>query len=291
LEKNMPENAIVTNDLTYQYGELTAVDHIGFEVAEQEIFAFLGPNGAGKSTTVNLLTGQLKPKDGQATVLGMDVADNPNKVQEKIGVCFEITNLYEQLSAKDNLILFAKLFGVKDFDPEALIARVGLDGRGDDLVETYSKGMKQRIMVARALVNRPEVLFLDEPTEGLDPQSSLAIRNIILKERDRGATIFLTTHDMTEADKLSDRVAFIDGGKIAALDTPHNLKQQYGKRVLRAEVSDGDGRLQEREIELDQTGTAAEVERLFGQEQVITVHTEEATLEDIFIEITGKALD
>jgi ABC-2 type transport system ATP-binding protein len=99
LEKNMPENAIVTNDLTYQYGELTAVDHIGFEVAEQEIFDFLGPNGAGKSTTVNLLTGQLKPKDGQATVLGMDVADNPNKVQEKIGVCFEITNLYEQLSA------------------------------------------------------------------------------------------------------------------------------------------------------------------------------------------------
>jgi ABC-2 type transport system ATP-binding protein len=135
------------------------------------------------------------------------------------------------------------------------------------------------------------VLFLDEPTEGLDPQSSLAIRNIILEERERGATVFLTTHDMMEADKLSDRVAFIDDGKIAALDTPHNLKQQYGKRVLRAEVSGGDGRLQEREIEMDQTGTAAEVERLFEQEQVVTVHTEEATLEDIFIEITGKALD
>jgi ABC-2 type transport system ATP-binding protein len=287
----MPNHSIVADNLTYLYGELTAVDHIGFEVAEQEIFAFLGPNGAGKSTTVNMLTGQLKPKDGKATVLGMDVADDPNKVQAKIGVCFEITNLYEQLSAKDNLSLFAKLFGVRDFDPEVFIKRVGLDGRSDDLVETYSKGMKQRLMVARALVNRPDVLFLDEPTEGLDPQSSLAIRNIILEERERGATVFLTTHDMTEADKLSDRVAFIDNGKIAALDTPHNLKQQYGKRVLRAEVSSGDGRLKEREIELDQAGTAAEVERLFGQEEVITVHTEEATLEDIFIEITGRALD
>jgi ABC-2 type transport system ATP-binding protein len=287
----MPENAIVTNNLTYNYGELTAVDHIGFEVAEQEIFAFLGPNGAGKSTTINMLTGQLKPKEGQAIILGMDVADDPNKVQEKIGVCFEITNLYEQLSAKDNLSLFAKLFGVKEFDPEVLIKRVGLDGRGDDTVETYSKGMKQRLMVARALVNRPDVLFLDEPTEGLDPQSSLAIRNIILEERDRGATIFLTTHDMAEADKLSDRVAFIDNGKIAAIDTPHNLKQQYGKRVLRAEISAGDGKLQEREIELDKAETAAEVERLFEQEKVVTVHTEEATLEDIFIEITGRALD
>ncbi len=287
----MPENAIVTNNLTYQYGNLTAVDHINFEVAEQEIFAFLGPNGAGKSTTINMLTGQLKPKEGRAIILGMDVADDPNKVQEKIGVCFEITNLYEQLSAKDNLSLFAKLFGVKEFDPDVLIKRVGLDGRGDDTVETYSKGMKQRLMVARALVNLPDVLFLDEPTEGLDPQSSLAIRNIILEERDRGATIFLTTHDMAEADMLSDRVAFIDDGKIAAIDTPHNLKQQYGKRVLRAEVSGGDGKLQEREIELDKAETAAEVERLFEQEKVVTVHTEEATLEDIFIEITGRALD
>ncbi|GMR10869.1 MAG: ABC transporter ATP-binding protein [Anaerolineae bacterium] len=287
----MPTNAIVADHLTYQYGDLLAVDHIDFQVAEREIFAFLGPNGAGKSTTINMLTGQLKPKDGVATVLGMDVADDPNKVQAKIGVCFEISNLYEQLTANDNLILFARLFGVKDFDPEVLIGRVGLDGRGDELVETYSKGMKQRLMVARALVNRPEVIFLDEPTEGLDPQSSLAIRKVILEERERGATIFLTTHDMTEADKLSDRVAFIDKGQIAAIDTPHNLKQQYGKRLLRAEVSDGDGKLREREIELDQPQTAAEVERLFEQEQVITVHTEEATLEDIFIQITGRALD
>ena len=285
----MSERAIIAERLTYYYDDLIAVDHIDFEVAEREIFAFLGPNGAGKSTTVNMLTGQLKPADGKARVLGMDVADSPDKVQAYIGVCFEITNLYEQMSGIDNLVLFARLFGVSDHDPEALINRVGLDGRGDDMVETYSKGMKQRLMVARALVNKPKILFLDEPTEGLDPQSSLAIRNIILEERDRGATVFLTTHDMMEADKLSDRVAFIDQGKIVALDTPHNLKQQYGKRMLRAEVSDGDG-LQVREIEMDSSDTARSVEQLFEKEEVVTVHTEEATLEDIFIQITGRAL-
>jgi ABC-2 type transport system ATP-binding protein len=288
----MSEHSIIAQDLTYRYGDLTAVDHIDFQVGAQEILGFLGPNGAGKSTTVNMLSGQLKPNEGTATVLGLNIAEHAKQVQGRIGVSFEITNHYEQLSAIENLNLFARLFGVDDFDPKGLLERVGLDGRGDEPVENYSKGMKQRLMVARALINRPEILFLDEPTEGLDPASSVTIREIIGEERERGATVFLTTHDMMEADKLSDRVAFINNGKIVALDTPHNLKQQYGKRVLRAEVADGDGGgLQIREIELDQEGTAGDVERLFENERVVTVHTEEATLEDIFIQITGRGLD
>ncbi|NPV08342.1 MAG: ABC transporter ATP-binding protein [Anaerolineae bacterium] len=282
--------AIVAEDLTYRYGDLTAVDHISFSVAEGEIFGFLGPNGAGKSTTVKMLTGQLRPKEGRATVLGLDVARRPKEVQAQIGVCFEVTNLYEQMSGIANLTLFAKLFGVKDFDAGALLRRVGLDGRGQDRVETYSKGMKQRLMIARALVNRPRILFLDEPTEGLDPASAVSIRNIILEERERGATVFLTTHDMMEADRLSDRVAFINQGRIVALDTPHALKQSYGQRRLRAEVATGDGALAVREIVLDRPETSAEVEALFRQERVITLHTEEATLEDIFIAITGRRL-
>jgi ABC-2 type transport system ATP-binding protein len=168
---------------------------------------------------------------------------------------------------------------------------VGLDGRGKDPVESYSKGMKQRLMVARSLVNRPNLIFLDEPTEGLDPNSAVAIRNIILEERERGATIFLTTHDMIEADKLSDRVAFINNGKIVALDTPHNLKQQYGKRSLQAEITGAGNELEIREIELDRPQTPQEIEALFEKEEVVTVHTKEATLEDIFIEITGRGLD
>lgn len=287
----MSEYSIIAENLTYNYGQLTAVDHINFQVANQEILGFLGPNGAGKTTAVKMLTGQIKPKEGHVTILGIDVIRRPKQVQAQIGVCFEDNNLYEQLSGEDNLKLFARLFGVKEFDAPELLKRVGLDGRGQDLVESYSKGMKQRLMVARALVNRPSILFLDEPTEGLDPASAVAIRDIILEERARGATIFLTTHDMMEADKLSDRVAFIDQGKIVALDTPHNLKQQYGKRLLRAEVMGHDGALNVREIVLDRPETGGEVERLFQEERVITLHTEEATLEDIFIRITGRGLD
>lgn len=282
--------AIAAEQLTYLYDELLAVDHINFIVEEGEILSFLGPNGAGKTTTVKMLTGQLRPKEGKATLMGMDVVKQTERVQAEIGVCFEITNLYEQMSAEENLNLFAALFGVTNFNAGAVLERVGLDGRGKDRVETYSKGMKQRLMVGRALVNRPQILFLDEPTEGLDPVSSETIRNVILEEQERGATVFLTTHDMVEADKLSDRVAFIDQGKIAALDTPHNLKQQYGKRAIKAEVAGQDGRLESREIILDNPGTPDEVKELFSQEHVITLHSEEASLEDIFIRITGRGL-
>jgi ABC-2 type transport system ATP-binding protein len=151
--------------------------------------------------------------------------------------------------------------------------------------------MKQRLMVARSLVNQPQVLFLDEPTAGLDPTSAESIRNIILEERNRGATVFLTTHDMMEADKLSHRVAFMNQGKIVALDTPHNLKQQYGKRALKAKVSTKSGELEDREVILDTPETPKAVQELFSREKVVTIHSEEASLEDIFISITGRGLE
>ena len=286
----MAKDAIVAEELTYWYGELVAVDHINFSVAQGEILGFLGPNGAGKTTTVKMLTGQLRPKEGRAVLLGMDIANNTERVQAEMGVCFEDTNLYERMSALENLNLFARLFGIQSFDAYALLKRVGLAGREKDRVEKYSKGMKQRLMVARSLVSRPQILFLDEPTTGLDPVSSEAIRNIILEERQRGATIFLTTHDMMEADKLSDRVAFINQGKIVALDTPHNLKQQYGKRALKAKVSGRGGGLESREITLDTPQTPGAIRELFAQEKVVTIHSEEASLEDIFIKLTGRRL-
>jgi ABC-type multidrug transport system ATPase subunit len=286
----MTRPAISAENLTYAYGHLLAVDNISFDVAEGEILGFLGPNGAGKSTTVKMLTGQLLPQSGHATLLGLDVARYPKQVQTQIGVCFEITNLYETMSGIANLNLFASLFGVKDFDARALLKRVGLDGRGQDKVAGYSKGLKQRLMVARALVNQPKILFLDEPTEGLDPTSARAIRTLILEEQARGATIFLTTHDMVEADRLCQRVAFIDEGKIVALDTPHELKQRYGQRRIRAEVAGAGGSLQTREIILDRGDTPAEIAALFEGEKVVTIHSEEATLEDIFVQITGRGL-
>ena len=282
--------AIIADDLTYCYDSLPAVDHVSFSMAEGEILSFLGPNGAGKTTTVKMLTGQLRPKGGRAYLLGADISQNVEAIQGQIGVCFEVTNLYEQMTAIENLKLFSRLFGMRQFDAQSLLERVGLSGRGKDRVETYSKGMKQRLMVARSILNRPRVLFLDEPTVGLDPTSSEAIRNIILEERERGATVFLTTHDMMEADKLSDRVAFMNQGRIVALDTPHNLKQKHGKRALKAKVLNTGGGLEDREVIMDRPETPQAVQELFSREKVVTIHSEEATLEDIFINITGRGL-
>jgi ABC-2 type transport system ATP-binding protein len=271
----MTDYTISAQDLTYRYGDLLAVDHLNFEVAAGEIIGFLGPNGAGKSTTVKMLTGQLRPVEGKAVLLGKDMSQQAKQVQAEIGVSFEATNLYEQMSALENLDLFARLFGVKRFDAKALLEKVGLGGREKDRVETYSKGMKQRLMLARALVNNPRILFLDEPTDGLDPVSSQTIHAIIRAASDKGTTVFLTTHDMVEADKLANRVAFINKGKIAALDKPAALKSHYGKRALKVEVETPVGETTIREIALDNADTP---------------HSEEATLEDIFVEITGRGL-
>jgi len=237
-----------------------------------------------------MLTGQLYPKNGKITVLGLDIIKKSGEVQAQIGICFERTNLYEQMSAIENLKLFADLYGVKKFDADDLLVTVDLKGRGKDRVASFSKGMKQRLMVARSLINKPKILFLDEPTEGLDPTSADNIRNVILKERQRGATVFLTTHDMLEADKLSDRVAFIDDGEIIALDTPYNLKQKYGKRSIKAQITTEIGEIENREISMDNENTAGEVHTLFDKEKVVTIHSKEASLEDIFIQITGRGL-
>ena len=205
-------------------------------------------------------------------------------------MCFEEKSLYEDMSAAANLRFFASLFGIRNPDITGLLERVGLSADRRDRVSNYSKGMKQRLMVARALVNRPSVLFLDEPTDGLDPVSSETIRQVIMEEKARGVSVFLTTHDMMEADKLSDRVAFIHDGRIAAHDTPENLKHAYGERVIKVRYREG-GIVAEEEIPLDEDGSAARVREILSSRDVLDMHTEEATLEDIFIRVTGKKLD
>jgi ABC-2 type transport system ATP-binding protein len=286
----MSDPAILVEDLRYAYGQRTAVDGISFSVDRREILGFLGPNGAGKSTTVKMLTAQLKPGGGRAVLLGLDVARQPKQIQQRIGVGFEQPNLYEQLSARDNLRFFADLFGVRQLDVDGLLDRVGLADRARERVERFSKGMKQRLMVARALVNSPDILFLDEPTEGLDPASAAAIRRIIREERERGATVFLTTHDMHEADELCDRVAFLAGGRIAALDTPQALKQHYGTRAVTVTFRSADGMIDSRGFALDRPDSADELAALMRSVEVLTMHSREATLDDIFMRVTGKEL-
>ncbi len=281
--------AIQVENLGYAYGKIEAVKDISFEVNRGEILGFLGPNGAGKSTTIKMLTGQLTPKSGRARILSMDVTRQNPEVQARIGVCFEEKNVYLDMSARENLIFFARLFGIRNPDVDGLLDKVDLTERGRDRVSGYSKGMQQRLMMARALINRPEVLFLDEPTDGLDPISSRAIRSLIKEEAQRGAAVLLTTHDMHEADELSDRVAFINEGRLHAIDTPENLKIEHGNRSVKVRRQ-VDGRVQEDIVALDAADAGERLKAVVGEKGILTIHTEEATLESIFIRMTGRGL-
>ena len=281
--------AIAAQNLSFSFGHVEAVRGVSFHVAPGEILGFLGPNGAGKSTTIRMLTGQITPLSGSIRILGMDMKRDDPAVQARIGVCFEEKNLYLNMTGRENLRFFASLFGIKGAGEGDLLERVGLADRADDRVSAYSKGMRQRLMVARALVNRPDVLFLDEPTDGLDPVSSRTIRDLIREESARGAAVLLTTHDMWEADELSDRVAFISEGKLYAVDTPENLKLEYGKRSVKIRSRDGDD-ISEEIVELNSPDAGERLKEAVTAPGLLTIHTEEATLENIFIQMTGRSL-
>jgi ABC-2 type transport system ATP-binding protein len=221
--------AIEVQDLTRNYNGLRAVDGISFSVEPGEIFGFLGPNGAGKTTTIRMLTGQLRPTSGKALVMDCDVVTERQQLKPQIGVVFDSQNLYERMSARDNLRFYGRLYRVDSKRVDEVLEQVGLTRRSKDKVKTYSNGMKQRLLIARALLHKPKVLFLDEPTRGLDPNVARDIRAIVVDLARQGMTVFLTTHYMEEADQLSRRVAIIDQGRIVALDTPENLKAQYSE--------------------------------------------------------------
>lgn len=239
--------AIEVKNLTRDYNGLRAVDDLSFSVEPGEIFGFLGPNGAGKTTTIKILTGQLRPTSGVAKVMDCDVVDERQKLKPQIGVVFDNQNVYERMSARDNLRFYARLYRVKKARVEEMLEQVGLTGRAKDKINTYSNGMKQRVLIARALLHKPKVLFLDEPTRGLDPNVARDIRAIVVNLAKQGMTVFLTTHYMEEADNLSDRVAILDQGRIVTLGAPEDLKAEHGQ-------------------------------------------DEKATLEDIFVQLTGRYL-
>jgi ABC-2 type transport system ATP-binding protein len=221
-------SAIETSGLTKYYGEILAVDHVTLNVGRGEIFGFLGPNGAGKTTTVRMLTGIIKPSEGVGRVMGYDIQKEPLRAKQVIGVVPEMSNAYVDLSAWDNLMLMGELYGVPKKDRERAAGRLlqdfGLYDRRNQLVKGFSKGMKQRLLLAMALMNEPQVLFLDEPTSGLDVESARMIKGFIQELNKEGVTVFLTTHNMEEANQLCDRVAIINRGKLVAVDSPEKLR-------------------------------------------------------------------
>ncbi len=228
--------AIEAKGLTRNFNGLCAVDHISFAVAPGEVFGFLGPNGAGKTTTICMLTGQLRPSDGRAAVMGCDVVEERPRLKPQIGVVWERQNLYERLSALDNLLFSARLYGVDRRRIGEVLEFVGLSDRAKDRLKEYSNGMRQRLLIARALLHGPRVLFLDEPTRGLDPGVARDIRSLVAELARAGTTVFLTTHYMEEADRLSDQVAILDHGRIVAKDTPARLKQELGPEASLEDV-------------------------------------------------------
>jgi ABC-2 type transport system ATP-binding protein len=231
-------NAIEVRSLTKDYKSLRALDEISFTVKPGEIFGFLGPNGAGKTTTIRILTGQLRPSSGSARVMGCDVVEERQMLKPLIGVVFEYQNLYQRLSARDNLNFAAKLYGISKRRVDVVLEQVGLVDRAGDSLKKYSNGMKQRLLIGRALLHQPKVLFLDEPTRGLDPNVARGIRTLVAQLANEGVTVFLTTHYMEEADQLCDRVAILDEGKIVALNDPQVLKREYltGERTTLEDV-------------------------------------------------------
>jgi len=297
---------IAVADLTFTYAGAgsPAVAGLGFAVEPGEVFGFLGPSGAGKSTTQKILIGLLRGYRGSVTVFGRPPAAWGGDYYERIGVGFEFPNHFLKLTGRENLAYFAALYRGPTRAPEEVLGWVGLDGDGGTPVGHYSKGMKVRLGVARALLNRPELLFLDEPTAGLDPVNARRIKDLIHAERDGGRTVFLTTHDMAVADELCDRVAFLVDGRIALIDAPRALKLRYGERRVRVEVrreapgavgdggaGGGDGGASERfEFPLAGLGDDAKFLALLRGGRVETLHTMEATLEEIFIRVTGRGL-
>ena len=245
---------ISVRDLRKRYGQLTAVDGVSFDVAEGEVFGILGPNGAGKTTTLEMIEGMRPIDEGSATIDGIDVRRDPREVKRRIGIQLQASAFFDELTLVELLHLFGQLYG-RDVDPQALLGLIELTEKAKSQVRTLSGGQKQRFSIASALVNDPRVLFLDEPTTGLDPQARRHMWGVIRRIREEGRTVVLTTHYMEEAEELCDRVAIMDGGRIIALDTPVALVDALIGRGFRKE----------------------RVERL-------------ANLEDVFIDMTGHDL-
>ena len=282
---------IDVRDLTYTYRktDAPAVASLSFKILSGEIFGFLGPNGAGKSTTQKLLIGLLRGYQGSVFVFGRDLREWDNDYYERLGVSFEFPNHHLKLTALENLSYFRALYAGDTEDPRHLLDQVGLEADADKRVSQFSKGMRGRLNVARALLPKPDLLFLDEPTAGLDPVSSRQIRALIRDRQRAGTTVFLATHDMVVADELCDRVAFIVDGTMTLVDAPRALKLRYGSRAVRVEFG-ADGRQGQREFPLDGLADNTGFLTTLRQETVQTIHTQETTLEEIFIQVTGTAL-
>ena len=274
---------------TYPNAAQPALKDLSFEVAEGEIFGFLGPSGSGKTTTQKLLIGLLKGYEGDVSVLGRDAKRWGADLYRQVGVGFELPNHFSQLTGRENLQLFGTFHGGKAKDPMELLDLVGLADAADQRVKNYSKGMAMRLNFVRAIMHDPPLLFLDEPTAGLDPGNARKLKDMIVGFREAGKTVFLTTHNMHDADELCDRVAFIVDGQLRAVDSPRALKLAHGKGQVTVEYLE-DGTSKSAAFDLRGLHENQAFQDVLAADEVQTIHSGEATLEDVFLETTGRSL-
>ena len=278
----MSQQVIKADNLGKSFGSFKAISSLTFDVNKGEILGFLGPSGSGKTTTINILTGQLTPDQGQSSILGKSSTNLNEEDLANIGLITENSGYYEKLSLYDNLLFFAKLYDVPQGDLDDLMKRVGLYDRRKTLAEKLSTGMKQRMLLVRAIINKPQVLFLDEPTSGLDPSTSQSIHELIKELQSEGTTIFLTTHDMHEATILCDKIVLLNKGQIVEAGTPSDLIQKYNT-AKRVKITYQSG--EENYLSFSELGQVSQID------DILTIHSCEPTLEDVFIQLTGGKLN
>jgi len=285
-------NAIEAVGLTKYYGDFLAVDHINFTVGKGEIFGFLGPNGAGKSTTIRMLTGISSPTEGMASIMGFDIVKQPVEAKSIMGIVPDISNIYTELTAKENLIFTGKLYGIskskREQRAEELLKYFDLYDRRDEKVEGFSRGMKRRVCIAMALVNDSKILYLDEPTSGLDVKSVRSIREIIRELNAKGLTVFLTTHNIEEASRMCDRIAIINRGKISVIDTPERIKSAM-KISCSIEIAFKETRTGTQEM-LKQLSSATLVQKR-GDKFLLKTENTAQTLKQLFVRIEESGLE
>ena len=278
--------AILTDNISKSFGEKRVLDGISFEVGKGEIFGLLGPSGAGKTTLIKILTGQLKAEKGSSFINDKNSAELKGKDYLSFGIMMDNFGLYERLSCFENLKVFARLYGLGNDSIHKALEKVGLSNAEKTAASNLSKGMKSRLRLARALMTEPVILFLDEPTSGLDPATADEIQQLILDGKNKGQTIFLTTHNMSEAEKLCDNIALLNDGKIIEYGQPQEICRRYNhQKTLRLHLTDGS----DMEIPHDiQAGDI--VSELMKSGRVETIHSAEPDLETVFMELTGKEL-
>lgn len=279
-------NMIEIENLAKTFGNEHALTNVNFDVKKGEIFGFLGPSGAGKTTTIKILTGQMSYTSGSVQVFGEDVIQlKKSKNRKRFGVLTDNSGLYDKLSIEDNLLFYCDLYDVPTNKVDEVLDVVQLREEKKKRVAKLSKGMRQRVTLARALLHEPALLFLDEPTSALDPVNTQYIYKGLRELNERGTTIFLTTHDMEEADYLCDRIAFLHDGEIKLLDTPDALKKQFAKDEIEIELKDG------QHVTLSKSKKDAQtLYNYMENEEIETIHSNEPTIGDIFVYVTGREL-